>query len=414
MALGNNNLVQVQTYQRAMLAVLRNNYAYIEKMNTMFKNPQDFSGNLGDTIDYSLPVRQVARPGLSVSQFDGITQRKRSLAVDQAYHVANAFATKERIFNVEGPKTKEFMKDFGEVAIVELGDTIEGNVALNNVNNTYRVFDGGASDITSFQQLAQAAANYRNIGAPKANLCGIIPDIKNPAIIGTGLNQFVLDRNEKQYNSWELGEFARVDWYSSNLCPIHIAGSVGQAGTTLTVVSINAAGTQLTLSGASNSDPDAIKKNDVLTFQDSGGVVRFLTQNGHQVSQQPVQVAAVSDVGSDGTGQVVVDITPALISTPDTAERNISTDIVAGMELTVTNSHIAGILFYQPAFMLGMPQLPDKDPFTTGNAYDPETGISMRMSVGSSFEEDRKGTIWDVIWGSDLVPEYAMRLAFAL
>lgn len=407
-----NNLIDVATLQRAGLALLRNQYYYIANANTEYMNPQSFSGSLGDTIDFTLPIKQVAGQGtLTVAGFDPITQRKQTLTVDQAAYVANAYTAQERIFNVE-----KYLKDFGEVAIAELGDTIEGNVAKNNVDHTYRMFsvDNGATDITTFAQLAQAAANYRNMGSPKGTLCAVIPDIKAPTIINNGLNQFVLDKNEEQFKNWMLGSFSRVEWYTSNLCPTHTAGSAGQLQTTLTVVSINAAGDQLTLSGAANSDADAIKKNDVLTFQDQGGVIRFLTDNGHQVSQQKVQVSATSGAGSDGTGQVVVNIKPALISTAGVAERNISTPVVAGMELIPAQSHIAGLLYYKPSLMLGMPRLPDQMPFPTANEMDPESKISMRLTYGSKFGENTTGFIHDAIWGSTLVDEYAMRLAFKL
>jgi len=405
-----NQLIDVTTYQRAELALLRNSYVYVAKANTKYKNPQSFTGNLGDSIDFDLPIKQVAnRNSLVVPAFDPVIQRKQTLTVDQPITVANAYTAQERIFNVD-----MFMNDIGKSAMAELGDGIEANVALNNVSHTYRTFNDGTTDITSFQQLAQAAADYRNTGAPKGNLCGIIPDIKAPAIIGNGLNQFVLDRNERQFMSWELGSFARVDWHTSNLCPTHIAGTVGQDQATLTVVSINAAGTQLTLSGAGASDADAIKENDVLTFQDSGGVIRFLTEHGHQTSQQKVQVRATADAGSDGAGQVVVDIFPALNSTVGDALQNINTPVVAGMELIPAQSHIAGLLFYQPALMLGMPRLPDQSPFATANEIDEESGISMRLTYGSKLGENQTGFIHDAIWGSTLVDECAQRLAFAL
>lgn len=406
-----NQLIDVTTYQRAMLALLRNSYVYVAKANTKFKNPQNFTGNLGDSIDFDLPIKQVAnRTSLVVSSFDPVIQRKQTLTVDEPITVANAYTAQERIFNVD-----EFMDDIGRSAVAEIGDGVEGNVALNNLTHTYRMYGNGVNDINSSQQLAQAAANYRNTGAPKGRLCGIIPDIKAPAIVGNNLNNlFVLNNNEKQYMSWEIGSFSQVDWYTSNLCPTHIAGGVGQRQDTLTVVSINAAGTQLTLSGAQNGEVGAVQENDVLTFQDTGGVIRYLTEHGHQVSQQPVQVRATANADADGGGQVVVDIFPALNSTAGDALRNISTPVVAGMTLLPNQSHIAGLLFYQPALMLGMPRLPDQAPFPTANEVDPESGISMRLTYGSKLGENQTGFIHDAIWGSTLVDEYAMRMAFTL
>ncbi len=215
---------------------------------------------------------------------------------------------------------------------------------------------------------------------------------------------------------WELSDYSGANWYSSTNLPKHSAGTVGNEATTLTVVSINAAGTQLTLSGATASDANAIKAGDILTFNDgvSGQTnVSFLKFTGHTPSQQKVQVNAQNDASADGSGQVVVNIFPALVPvTPLQATSNITTPIVAGMQLSVAPDHIAGLLYTIISLFLAMPQLPDESPFVTANQVDMETGASLRMYYGSKFGENVRGLVHDQIWGSTLVPEYAMRLIF--
>lgn len=408
-----NQLIDVTTYQQALLAKLQNSYAYIEKANTKFREHENFKGNLGTSISFDLPIKYAAdRTGLEVTTFQATKQRQQTLTVDEPINVAYEFSAQETIYNVS-----DYMKDFGDAAVAEIGGEVEGNVALNNLTHTYRTFGDGVTDLSSYQQLAQAAVNYRNTGSPKVNLCGIIPDVKDPAIVGNGLAQFVPRRNDEIAMSWEIGKFANVDWYTSNLCPTHTAGTVGNTPQTLTVISINAAGTQITLSGATASDADAIKKNDILTFSDAvSGVdnIRYLTEYGHQVSQQKVQVRATADAGADGSGDVVINVFPALNSTAGDAYRNISTAVVADMEITALKNHLAGILFYQPALMLGMPQLNKQDPFPTANSMDPDSKVAVRLTYGSIFGKNLTGFIHDALWGSTLVDEYAMRLAFVV
>lgn len=407
-----NQLIDVVTYQKSLLAKLQNSFAYIEKANTQFREHQNFKGNLGTSISFELPIKFAAdRSSLEVTTFQPTKMRQQTLTVDEPINVAYEYSNQETIYNVS-----DYMKDFGDSAVAEIGGEVEANVALNNLTHTYRTFGDGVTDLNSFQQLAQAAANYRNTGSPKVNLCGIIPDIKDPAIVGNGLAQFVPRRNDEIAMSWDIGKFANVNWYTSNLCPTHTAGTVGETAQTLTVKVINSE-TQLTLSGATASDADAIKKNDILTFQDSvSGVdnIRFLTEYGHQVSQQKVQVRATADAGADGSGDVVVNIFPALNSTAGDSARNISTAVVADMELKALKSHLAGILFYEPALMLGMPQLNKQDPFPTANSMDPDSKVAIRLTYGSIFGKNLTGFIHDALWGSTLVDEYAMRLAFTV
>src|SRR5690606_9092018 len=99
-----------------------------------------------------------------------------------------------------------------------------------------------------------------------------LSDIAQSAIVNSGLNQFAQRRNDEMANSWDVGDFDRAAFYVSNLLPVHTAGSVGQDGTVLTVVSVvkdaNDAVVQIVFSGAGASDPDAVKLHDKFQFSD--------------------------------------------------------------------------------------------------------------------------------------------------
>lgn len=406
--MASNILQNIATYQKSDLGLLQNSYVYLDKANKKFNNFQDRPGNRGDTVTFDLRTRYVANDGLVVGSFQDTEQRVQSLVVDKAKNVAYEFNDEERIFNV-----KDYMKLFGESAVCELGGEVESDVALNNVSHTYRAFGDGVTDINSYGQLAQACANYRNYGSAKSRICGIIPDVKVPAIINSGLQQFATKRNDKDALDWELGPFSQVEWYSSNLLPEHVAGTLGQAQTTLTVDSINGAGTQITLSNA-GTDADAIKSGDILTFQDgvSGQPnMRFLTFNVHKPSAQKVQVRATADAAS-AADVVVVNIFPALVSTAGDRNQNINNPVANGMEIKALPDHTAGLLFHEPSLMLAMPRLPLQTPFPTASVSDPDSGASMRVYYGTQFGQNLTGFVHDVIWGSTLVDEYAMRLVF--
>ena len=56
----------------------------------------------------------------------------------------------------------------------------------------------------------------------------------------------------------------------------------------------------------------------------------------------------------------------------------------------------------------------EETPFPTSNLMDPESGASLRMYHGSLFGQNQRANVHDVIWGSTLVPEYAMKVALPL
>ena len=318
MAAPNNILQTVQTYQKAELAFLLNSFCGINLSNKKFQNFEEKVANLGDTVTFDRGPRYITYNGLVITQQQS-KQLVQSLTASQAANVSAAYTDQQFIFNV-----REYMDRFGESAMKELGTKIENDmlknfisgVTINDPQNAnfgqlqtnsgpYRFFGDGNTQINSFGQLAQAVANFEDYGAAKNKMIGILPTTSIPGIVNTGLQQFAMNRNNVMANSWELGEFAGVKWYSSNLLPTQVAGFVGNAASpnnVMTVVSTNdptgANVTQITFTEPTSATAAAaIKAGDLMQFNDgvSGQPnMRFLTYIGHIPCQQPVQFRAIS------------------------------------------------------------------------------------------------------------------------
>jgi hypothetical protein len=389
--------------------------------------------NLGASVTFDKPPRYVTNNGL-VATFQPSTQLVETLTVNQSINTSYAFSNQQFVFNVH-----DYMDKFGKSAVMEMATEIEANVALNAISgvkdNTdpnnpgptnplsgpFRCYGNGTTAINSVGQLAQIVANYKNFGAPKSELKIFLPDTVIPSIVNSALGQFATNRNDDMANSWEAGTlgFSGVNFFASNLLPTQFAGTLGNDGTTLTLVSTNdptgANVTQLTFSGA-GTDADAIKAGDIATYLDgvSGQPnIRFLTWVGHKISRQPVQFRARIDAASSG-GTVTVDVFPALCWQSGNANQNLSRALAAGMQVEFLPDHNAGLVLGGNALFLGMPMLPEQVPYPTSNKSDPDTGVSLRLTYGSLFGQNQQGFINDVIWGSHLVPEYSMRIAFPI
>lgn len=415
--MANNILQQVVTYNKSGLALLLNSCPFFKIANTKFKDFDNMRVNLGSSVDFTLPTRFTTTNSLVVS-FQSVEQRVLRLTVDQEISTSYDFTDQERVFNLDG---RGYMEEFGAGAVAEIASKIEANIAQVAETTPYRFFGDGVTPITSYLQLANALAFFRNFGAAQHDTCVVLPDLTYPAVINSGLNQFVTKRNEELAMSWEMGHWNKADWYQSNLLPTHTSGTEGTAGSTLTVVSVtkNAddAVTAITFSGTSGaSDPDSIKENDSLRFNDgvSGQPnLRFRTFIGHEVSQSPVQMRATADAASTGGSQVTVTIDPPLKASSG-RNQNINTEIVAGMQVSVLPSHRCGLIMSGKPLFIGMPRLPDVVPFPSSSAQDPETGISTRQYYGTLFGQNKQGMVHDAIWGRVLVPEYSMKLALPL
>lgn len=411
----NNILQQVQTYNDSGLALLLNSFAILSNANMKFKDFDKIEKNLGDTVDFDLPPRFTTTNSLVVS-FQSAEQRVQSLTVDQQASTAYEFSAQQFIFN-----TRDYMEKFGRSAVAELGTKVEANVFKLAETKTFRFYGDGVTDISSYLQLANALAFFRNFGAAKTETKGFLSDLTFPRIVNSGLNQFAPIRNDREAMSWEVGSFSTCDWFQSNLLATHEAGSEGQAGSTLTVVSTtknaNDEITAITFSGTSAaSDPDSVKAFDKFVFSD--GVagqenVRFLTFIGHEVSQSPVQFGATVDAASTGGSQVTVTLNYPLKASAG-KNQNISRDIVAGMQVTVLPSHRCGLIMAGNPLYVAMPRLPEEVPFPTSVAQDVESGCSIRQYYGSLFGQNQRGMVHDIIWGRTLVPEYAMMVALPI
>ena len=410
-----NVLQTVQTYNDSNLALLLNSYAFIGTANMKFKDFDRIEKNLGDSVTFDLPPRYTTS-GTLVASFQNSEQRVATLTVGEAANVAYEFSAQEFIFNV-----RDYMDKFGKSAVAEIGTVIESDVAGVAETSPFRFYGDGVNAISSYGQLANALAYFRDFSAAKEDTKGYLDNLTIPGVVNTGLNQFVPNKNEREMMSWELGSFSRCDWYESNLLPVHTAGTEGQQGSTLTVVSTtkNAAGaiTAITFSGTNAAgDADSVKLHD--SFQFSDGVsgqenMRFLTFIGHKVSQSPVQFRATANAASTGGSQVTVSVYPPLQPTAG-AEQNINQDIVAGMQCTVLPSHRCGLIYSGKALFMGMPRLPEEVPFPTAISQDPDSGASIRMYYGSLFGQNQRGIVHDAIWGKVLVPEYSMKIALPL
>lgn len=432
-----NQLEVVQTYNDAMLGNLQNLIPFIPTLNHDFEEFNKESKNLGDTINLALPYRARSGNGL-VATFQGTKQRLQPLVCDQAAHVAQAYTDQHFIFNV-----KQYMEQIGKGRMAELASTVGQTVAkdatssvpvmnvddngqsvptgaLHTESGPFLFYGNGEDDISSFGDMARIAALQRNFGAPNGPLNFYLPDTEVPNIIETGLAQFVPSRNEDIANSWDLGTYkgSNSRYYSSNLLPIHTAGTCGENGDTLTLVSTNDPTgqeiTQLTFSGVS-SNVGAIKSGDLFEFNDgvSGKPnIRYLTFTGHAPSNNKVQFRATQDADAT-TGTVTFNIYPALVSAP-TKDQNLTTALQAGMQVSVMKSHRAGLVVSGSAWFLAMPTLPDQDPFKTVVSVDKETKVSLRTYWGNRLGENFRGIVSDVIWATTLVPEYSRRICFPL
>ena len=416
---------QVVTYNKSELAYLQNTNVFVKKANKKFVEFEKIPKNLGDTVSFTKPFRFRSTNTL-ITTFQNTKQEVETLTISEQQSSSYAFTSSQFLLNAQ-----QFMEEYGRGNVAEIATAIEANTGQVAVDSPFRFFgDGTSLLLNSFQSLAQAVSFFTNYGASKIDMTAVLPDVSIPQIIGSGLNQFVMNRNEKMANSWELGDFAGFEWSKSNLLPVHYSGTVGDQQLVLTLTAVNdptgVAVTQLTFSGANVSDPNAFKAGDLISFDDGVGALpnlRYLTYTGHIVSANHVQCRVTADAGSDAGGIVVVDIYPPLCWDITSAQQNIpaTTPLFSGTirpyQIHAVRSHRAGLLWSGRALFLAMPRQTDLPPYPTASMVDQDTGVTLRSYHGATIyngQLPQVGYTNDCIWGKKLVPEYGMRLCFPI
>ena len=414
MASPNNILQAVTTVQNKGLVMLNNYGPVFSNGDKRFKDFQDFVGQLGSAVSYLKQARATTVNSLVWADQDAV-ERIQTLTVDQAYSASQQYTDQELLYNID---PLNWDKSWVKSAIISLASSIEQYVSNDFTIYPYRYYGDGNTPITSFQQLNSLLIRFRNFGTTNDMAKCFLPDFATPSIVQSGLNQFAPDRNDKLANSWELATYSKCNFMMSNQLQTHIAGTEGQAGSVLTVVSTtkNADGqiTAITFSGTDGaSDVDSIKAGDRFTITTANtSLLQFV---GYNPSANPIQFMAASDAASTGGSQVTVTLATPLFPGDSVSDAiSISTDLTAGMTASVANSHVAGCIYSGEAHQIANPQLPDQDPFATAWQTDEMTGASLRVTHGAQLGQGTVRVGVDAIAGSTMNPDLCMTILFPL
>jgi hypothetical protein len=108
----------------------------------------------------------------------------------------------------------------------------------------------------------------------------------------------------------DKGRLAGFDVYRSTELRKHTAGTLGQAGTTLTVTSVSADGSTITFSGAVSNTSTQIVAGDRISIPS----VNLVDPIGHRDIDYLLVVTAAEDAQGDGAGNISVNISYPLMA----------------------------------------------------------------------------------------------------
>jgi len=426
-----NSTFDVQGYiDNDALPFLHNKLGVTRTLN---RSDEDYSkplayGTRGDVFAIKKPTRLNAETGLtfdSTSATDGsFTEQVLFVTADQLANSRYAITDVEgAVYNVNG-----LLKTNPQSALDELANKIDAYNAEQVAFAGYRAF--GDFNIQSAQnstvgEVTQNIALFQSFGCARDTYY-VVPMGNAAQITQSGLQQFVMKRNEEIAVAGEIGELNGAPYtkfLATNLLPVHIAGTAADDATNFltgyTIDSVNptppsnvfgssqAGTTEIVLTGG--TDGTTIVENDMIDigFLNTANPLRFLTYRGYIPSEAQVQ-GRVTSGGTFASGTVTITIEPALIFDSANADtnRNLNRPIIPGTDtLRIAASHRAGAIYEGSYGYFVSPALPMREPYPTGTKRDPELQISMRAYYGAVFDRATKYFVHDVIYGFGAAPE---------
>lgn len=435
-------LKAVEAYCPESLAHLQANLTYGNLASTEFDGWSSYvPGQRGDTVTYRLPTLFNVSNSLSFNPLDSggdFSERFGTLSVKTEKSVRLTVTDEEW----QTTPLEQLMDDFGSDMSASLAGDIDADLASTACLSGYRWagdINAKAGSLGDYQSLRLALTQYRNYGGMKMAQC-VLPDLDTTLILNTGLQEFTPVTNDKTATNWQIGAIKgglNTIFYQSSLNPIHVSGTLSEAGGGEFVIESIESSTYVQPGTASVSTASIITltgvPNGVTVVVNDVGDIGTATQAGGKFNGlNPVKFLRIQDKtetfinpqfnvvegGTSAGGTLQFKVIPELIfdGTKQNTARNLTRLINVGGgstadRLRIVKSHRAGTIWQDKAFRFASPKLPTKRPFDTATYVDKETKIAYRVYHGASMGGPTT-TVHDLRYGKRMEPEYQMRLIF--
>lgn len=383
----------------------------------------EYFGTRGQSFTTKLPTRLNADDGITFDQTDpadgSFSERILAVTADQLKNSRYAYTNvEEAVYDVDG-----LLNTNPQSAVNEIANAMDRFAATSVSLRGYRAFGDFAVQSGQMQtvgEVTDAVATFQSFGCGSRGYY-LIPFRAAAKITQSGLQQFVMKRNEDIAVKGEIGELNGVPdttFLSTNLLPIHISGTaannVANLGTGFTIDSVvvtppsnlitgNQAGiTTINLTGM--TDGETILVDDIIDigFLNVSNPLIYLTFTGYNESEQSIQGRVIVG-GTVVANALQIQIEPALIfdATEINVNRNLNRAIIPGTDtLRVARSHRAAGLYIGEYGKFVNPQLPEKDTYKSASIKSKDTQLSMRVYHGDTrLGADAKYMVHDVLYG---------------
>lgn len=403
-----DSLITSSMITNETLRILQNESAFLPRINKQY-NDQFAQGGAkaGQTVNVRRPVEFTIRDGAAISTQD-VTETQVPITINPEFGIDWDFQDRDLSLSID-KFSERYLMPAGRRLAAELDYRI--GALYKQVWN----FSGTAGTTPSTAaHLLAAGQKLDESSCPMGDRSFVLTPVAQASVVG-GLSGLFNSQPEiaKQYKSGQMGSALGFDFGMSQNLPSHTVGVLG--GTPLVNGANQSATGGWTNTGSLITDAwtaaaaTRLKAGDVFTIANVYAVNRLTKASTGSLQQFTV----VSDAASDGSGNMTITISPAIITAgayqnvDSVPADNAALTIVSGTASLVKGQNMA---FHKDAFTLvtvDMP-LPNGVDMASRSNYD---GVALRFIRDYDITNNRRICRFDILAGfAALRPEWAVRV----
>ena len=397
-----NTLLTTAQITNEALMVLENTLSFTKTVNREYDDSFARSGaKIGDTINIRKPVRYVGRRTSAIN-IENSVESTVPLTVNTPYGNDMAFTSADMALSID-----EFSSRFIKPAVANISNMIDQD-GLALASSIYNAVGTPGTTVSTAATILAAGVKLSNEAAPIDERFLVLNPAGQAGIVGGLTNIFNPQATiSKQYLKGSMGDALGFSFLMDQNVGTYTSGVLG--GTPL-VNGVPASGaTTLATDGWTAAALARVKAGDIFTIAN----VFAVNPQTRQSTGQLRQFAATAVGSSDGSGNMTISITPAIIAsgqyqTVDAlpADNAPITFAAAASTLTVNN-----LAYCKDAFTFACVDLPALPGTETSRVSSKKLGMSIRLTMGADIVNDRQINRLDLLGGWACIrPELACRV----
>ena len=387
--------------------LLKNNLVMGAKVRRTYQN--EFV-KIGDTVSVRRPIEFSVTDGATLAEQD-ITEGKFTIQISKRKHVGMAFTTQDLTLTID-----QFSERYLQPAIVQLAHQVDSDLTAL-YKNVWNWVGTPGQNIDAFSDFAKGPERLDLMAVPQNDRMAVLSPSDYWAFVGSQTALYAPNIVGQAYRSGDLGPVGNIETSMSQQVQTHTVGALG--GTPL----VNGASQNVTYAASKDTNHQNLV-TDVWTIT-TGAIAAgdvFTIANVYSVNPrtkvstgQLQNFVAVSAATADGSGNMTISISPAIITSGPYQTVNAAPADNAALTLkgTAATGYAQNLIFHRDAFQLvTVPLETDPSMGFAARATDEDTGLSIRIAKDYDITNDEILTRCDILYGvKALEPEKATRLS---